>query len=88
MIFGGWNPIRVAFGAYLFGVLQWAALQLQPVFPSESQILALLPFPLMIFALVLVYLSTRGGLADRHPVLRRLLSAEPPSALGTAFHRE
>ena len=88
VIFGGWNPIRVAFGAYLFGVLQWAALQLQPVFPSESQILALLPFPLMIFALVLVYLSTRRDLGGRRSVLRRFLSAEPPSALGTAFHRE
>jgi simple sugar transport system permease protein len=88
VIFGGWNPIRVAFGAYLFGVLQWAALQLQPVFPSESQILSLLPFPLMIFALVLVYLSIRRDFADRHPVVRRFLSAEPPSALGTAFHRE
>lgn len=88
VIFGGWNPIRVAFGAYLFGVLSWVALELQPVFPSESQILNLAPFPLMIFALVLVYLSTRGDFAERHPILRRLLSAEPPSALGTAFHRE
>jgi ABC-type uncharacterized transport system permease subunit len=88
VIFGGWNPIRVAFGAYLFGALAWVALELQPVFPSESQILNLAPFPLMIFALVLVYLSTRGDFADRHPILRRLLSAEPPSALGTSFHQE
>jgi len=88
VIFGGWNPIRVAIGAYLFGVLSWAALELQPVFPSESQILNLAPFPLMIFALVLVFMTTRGDFADRHPILRRLLSAEPPSALGTAFHRE
>jgi simple sugar transport system permease protein len=88
VIFGGWNPVRVALGAYLFGVLAWGALQLQPVFPSESQILNLLPFPLMIFALVLVFLTTRRGFAERHPLLRRLLSAEPPSALGTAFHRE
>ena len=88
VIFGGWNPIRVAFGAYLFGVLGWVALKLQPVFPSESQILSLLPFVLMIFALVLVFLSTRGEFRERHPILRRLLSAEPPSGLGTAFHRE
>lgn len=88
VIFGGWNPIRVAFGAYLFGVLQVAALKLQPVFPGLSQILPLLPFALMIFALVLVYLRLFRDLADRHPVLRRLLSADPPSGLGTAFHRE
>jgi simple sugar transport system permease protein len=88
VIFGGWNPIRVAFGAYLFGALGWVALQLQPVFPSESQILSLLPFVLMIFALVLVFLATRGEFRERHPILSRLLWAEPPSALGTAFHRE
>lgn len=88
VIFGGWNPVRVAFGAYLFGVLQTVALKLQPVFPGLSQILPLLPFALMIFALVLVYLRLFRDLADRHPLLRRLLSAEPPGSLGTAFHRE
>ena len=88
VIFGGWNPIRVAVGAYLFGALQTVALKLQPVFPGLSQILPLLPFALMIFALVLVYLRLFRDLADRRPILRRLLSAEPPSALGTAFHRE
>jgi general nucleoside transport system permease protein len=88
VIFGGWHPIRVAFGAYLFGILQTVALKLQPVFPGVSQILPLLPFALMIFALVLVYLRLFRDLADRHPLVRRLLSAEPPGSLGTAFHRE
>lgn len=88
VIFGGWHPVRVAFGAYLFGVLQTVALKLQPVFPGLSQILPLLPFALMIFALVLVYLRVFRDLADRHPALRPLLSADPPSALGTVFRRE
>jgi len=88
VIFGGWHPSRVAFGAYLFGLLQTAALKLQPVFPGLSQILPLLPFVLMIFALVLVYMRVFRDLADRHPLLRGLLSADPPSALGTSFHRE
>jgi simple sugar transport system permease protein len=88
VIFGGWHPVRAAAGAYLFGVLEAVALELQPVFPNLVQILQLLPFPLMIFALVLVYLQKVRDLSDRHPGLRRLLSAEPPSALGTAFHRE
>ncbi|MCK7478926.1 MAG: hypothetical protein M0C28_17330 [Candidatus Moduliflexus flocculans] len=29
-IFGGWNPLRAAFGAYLFALLQWLGLVLQP----------------------------------------------------------
>jgi simple sugar transport system permease protein len=88
VIFGGWHPLRVAFGAYLFGALQIAALKLQPHVPGLSQILPLLPFPLMIFALVLVYLRLFRDLADRHPALRPLLAADPPSALATSFHRE
>jgi simple sugar transport system permease protein len=88
VIFGGWHPLRVAFGAYLFGALQIIALKLQPVFPGLSQILALMPFPLMIFALVLVDLPLFRDLADRHPALRPFLAANAPSALATSFHRE
>jgi simple sugar transport system permease protein len=88
VIFGGWHPFRVALGAYLFGALQIAALKLQPSLPGLSQILPLFPFPLMIFALVLVYLRMFRDLADRHPKLRPLLGSDPPSALGTSFHRE
>jgi ABC-type uncharacterized transport system permease subunit len=88
VIFGGWHPVRVASGAYLFGALRTIAGKLQPVFPGLSQILPLLPFVLMIFALVLVYLRVFRDLADRHPALRPLLSSDPPSALGTSFHRE
>jgi general nucleoside transport system permease protein len=88
VIFGGWHPFRVAFGAYLFGALQIVALKLQGHVPGLSQILPLLPFPLMIFALVLVYLRLFRDLADRHPALRPFLAADPPSALATSFHRE
>jgi ABC-type uncharacterized transport system permease subunit len=88
VIFGGWHPVRAAFGAYLFGALQIAALKLQPVLPRISQILGLMPFVLMIFALVLVNLRVLRGLWDRHPALRRVFANAPPSALGTAFHPE
>jgi simple sugar transport system permease protein len=88
VIFGGWHPLRVALGAYLFGALQIAALKLQPIVPGLSQILPLLPFPLMIFALVLVDLRLFRDLGDRHPMLRPILGSDAPSALGTAFHRE
>jgi len=54
-IFGGWNPFRAAFGAYLFSLLQWLGLVLQPALPGvPSQVLQVAPFPLMILTLLLV----------------------------------
>ena len=86
VIFGGWNLVRAAFGAYLFGVLARG----RPCSCSLAErvaILALLPFPLMIFALVLVYLqcsATSRPSSDLAPaaVVRSTLG------LGVAFHRE
>jgi len=88
VIFGGWNPVRAAIGCYLFGALQLAALKLQPVWPDLSQILPIMPFALMIFALLLVYLDWFRRLGDRHPRLRRILASDPPSGIGIAFRRE
>jgi simple sugar transport system permease protein len=88
VIFGGWNPARAAFGAYLFGALQVLALKLQPEFPSLSQVLPLLPFVFMILVLVIIYLPAVRRAADRRPALRHVLAGEPPSALGTTFRRE
>jgi ABC-type uncharacterized transport system permease subunit len=88
VIFGGWNPTRAAVGAYVFGALQILALKLQPVLPSLSQILPLTPFVIMILILVLIYLPAFRRAADRYPILRRVFAGDPPSALGTAFHRE
>jgi ABC-type uncharacterized transport system permease subunit len=88
VIFGGWNPIRAALGAYLFGTLNVLALKLQPHLPNVSQVLPLIPFVLMILILVVVYLPTFRRAAERHPLLRTILAGDPPSALGTAFRRE
>ena len=88
VIFGGWHPVRVAFGAYLFGALQVLALKLQPVLPNLSQVLSILPFPLMIFTLLLVSSDSLGRLLDRWPTVRGVLRNEPPSALGTHFEQE
>jgi simple sugar transport system permease protein len=88
VIFGGWNPARAALGAYVFGALEILALKLQPVLPSLSQILPLTPFVFMILILVLIYLPTFRRVGDQHPSLRRVFGGDPPSALGTAFHRE
>jgi len=88
VIFGGWHPLRVALGAYLFGALQVLAFQLQDVFPGVSQILPVAPFPLMILALVVVHSAWFKQLGNRYPKLRNILGSEAPAALGTVFERE
>ncbi len=99
-IFGGWNPLRGAFGAYLFSLLQWLGLVLQPRLPGiPSQVLQVAPFPLMILTLLLVNIgdvewverslaslpeSTRRAIAKA----LRTLRASPPAALGVPFESE
>ncbi len=85
VIFGGWRPGWVALGCYLFGALQVVALKLQPIFPGVAQILPSLPFPLMIFTLVVVNSDRLQRLGDRLPFLGRLLVRDAPAALGTNF---
>jgi simple sugar transport system permease protein len=99
-IFGGWNPIRAAFGAYLFAFLQWLGLYLQPQLPNiPSQVLQVAPFPLMILTLLFVNIGNTewvnrmlAGLNEptRRFVSRvlRSLSAKPPASLGVPFDQE
>ena len=99
-IFGGWNPIRAAVGAYLFALLQWLSLVVQPILPSiPSQVLQVAPFPLMILTLLLVNISdaewvdrTLAGMPEssRKVIARilRALHASPPSSLGVPFEQE
>jgi general nucleoside transport system permease protein len=99
-IFGGWNPLRAAFGAYLFAVLQWLGLVLQPALPGiPSQVLQVAPFPLMILTLLLVNIGDTEWVArmlaalpetTRHRLenLIRTLQAKPPASLGTPFESE
>ena len=99
-IFGGWNPIRAAFGAYLFGVLQWLGLVLQPSLPGiPSQVLQVAPFPLMILTLLLVNIGNTEWvervLASLPESTRKLVAriirsfrATPPAALGVPFEQE
>jgi len=99
-IFGGWNPMRGAFGAYLFALLQWLGLVLQPRLPGiPSQVLQVAPFPLMILTLLLVNISdvewVERALASLPESTRRLIAktlramrASPPAALGVPFDTE
>jgi ABC-type uncharacterized transport system permease subunit len=98
-IFGGWNPLRAAFGAYLFAFLQWLSLTIQPYVSIPGQVLQVAPFPLMILTLLLVNISdaewvsrTMARLPERprriFSRILRALHASPPGALGTPFTNE
>jgi len=99
-IFGGWKPLRAAFGAYLFAFLQWFGLFLQPALPGiPAQVLQVAPFPLMILTLLLVNFGDADWVARtlshlpepaRRPLARllRALHATPPASLGTPFEPE
>jgi simple sugar transport system permease protein len=99
-IFGGWNPLRAAFGAYLFSFLQWLGLVLQSKIPGvPTQVLQVAPFPLMILTLLLVNISdaewvsrilaTLPERTRRVTVkLLRTLRASPPASLGIPFDSE
>ncbi len=99
-IFGGWDPVRGALGAYFFALLQWLGLILQPYLPNvPSQVLQVAPFPLMILTLLLVNIGnaewvdrTLAGLPpDARRWMRRLLrwmQVAPPAALGVPFEEE
>jgi ABC-type uncharacterized transport system permease subunit len=99
-IFGGWNPLRAAFGAYLFAFLQWLGLILQAQLPNlPSQVLQVAPFPLMILTLLFVNIGNTEWvdrmLAGLNPTTRkavayllRSLRASPPASLGVPFDQD
>lgn len=95
VIFGGWHPVKVALGVYLFSLLQVAGIPLQTYFSSvPTQVFHVAPFPFMIFALILFHVA-QGKAVDRwsesRPWARRWLRAvrgAAPKALGRAFRRE
>jgi general nucleoside transport system permease protein len=99
-IFGGWSPLRAALGSYLFVLLQWLGLALQPSLPGiPSQVLQVAPFPLMILTLLLVNIGnaewvdrTLAGLPERERRLvariLRNMRTSPPASLGVPFDSE
>lgn len=95
VIFGGWNPIKAAAGAYLFAFLQVMSIYLQGWLPTiPAQVFQVAPFPLMIFILVLISLAQRDSvirMAQTRPVLKafiRALSGAAPAALGRQMRSE
>jgi simple sugar transport system permease protein len=93
VIFGGWYPFRVALGVYLVATLRVIVNNAQKTAGVPPEILNLLPWLLMIAALVLVsnkYLERSLPYLPRRiqPFIRSLLRARPPAALGTTFEQD
>jgi simple sugar transport system permease protein len=87
VIFGSWHPLRVAAGAYLFGLLQLLGITFQDLFPTlPAQIFQVAPFPLMIFTLILIHLS-RYSKNRRFAGFIRLFGSPPPKWLGRPYRR-
>ena len=99
-IFGGWNPLRGAFGAYLFVFLQWLGIVLQTSMPNiPSQVLQVAPFPLMIFTLLFVNIGDTEWVTRilatvpkslRSVILKmiKFIRTPPPASLGSPFEKE
>ncbi|MCL4505266.1 MAG: ABC transporter permease [Chloroflexi bacterium] len=94
VIFGGWNPLRVAMGAYFFGILQSLASVAQSSIQSvPTQAFSVAPFVLMILVLVLTSgewldnLMSRLPLKVRRPILRAIRQPAP-AALGKVFEQD
>lgn len=92
VIFGGWHPARVAFGAYLFAGLRSLASVIQRDPNVNIPIVLLNTFPWLLMILTLALVS--GGLIERllqifprglQGRLRALLRSNPPAALGEKF---
>ena len=93
VIFGGWNPIRVMLGAYLFGALGSLASILQPSFPDvPTQVFQAAPFALMIITLLLVNAEFIERLPLTMPrvgqALQHILQGKPPAGLGKRFEQD
>jgi ABC-type uncharacterized transport system permease subunit len=94
VIFGGWSPVRGAFGALLFGATKALATILQRTFPEVPVVVFnSLPWFLMLGVLLAVGSDATERVivfmpARIQPSLRRLLRVSPPMALGTTFGEE
>lgn len=92
VIFGAWNPIKVAIGAYLFSFLQVIAIYCQGWLPSvPAQVFQVAPFPLMIFTVLLMHLVEKESVlrwAENKPGIKSVLQicfGKAPTALGKPY---
>ena len=95
VIFGSWQPMRIAAGAMLFAFLQVCGISLQNMFPTiPSQVFQTAPFPLMIFTLIFMHYSTRKSRAHGEVAsslqkwLGILFMSRAPKSLGKSYRQE
>tara|TARA_B100001750_G_scaffold245113_1_gene263949 strand:- start:1931 stop:2884 length:954 start_codon:yes stop_codon:yes gene_type:complete len=88
VIFGGWNPIRSAIGVYAFGALGVLALNLQAVTVGLSQVIPLIPFPLMILILISIQFFNKKQYKWMPLYIQSLIFGNQPQALGKTFKKE
>lgn len=94
VIFGGWNPLRVALSCYLFGILQSLASVAQSTIPNvPTQVFTVAPFVLMILFLVLtssdwVTRSLRLLPPSVSRAAAQAIHSVPPAALGRTFEQD
>ncbi|MFB2937070.1 ABC transporter permease [Aerosakkonemataceae cyanobacterium BLCC-F154] len=94
VIFGGWHPLKVAFGVYLFGILQSLASVAQSAIPNvPTQVFTVAPFALMI--MVLVITSSDFLVNNKLPLptkirrwINQTIRITPPAALGKTFEQD
>ncbi len=92
VIFGGWDPLWVALGAYFFSTVQVLGIHLQGILPGvPAQVFQTAPFPVMILTLPAVNMGRFTWMRDSaefHPAVWRLLNylgMRPPAAPGKDF---
>lgn len=95
VIFGGWNPIKAAMGAYLFSFLQVIGIYCQEWLPSiPAQVFQVAPFPLMIFTLLAMSLAQKESVLiwaedkARIKSILAFLSGTVPTSLGKPYQPE
>ncbi len=95
VIFGGWNPIKAAMGAYLFSFLQVMGIYCQGWLPTvPAQVFQVAPFPLMIFTLLVMSLAQKESVqnwAENHMRMKStlaFLSGSVPTSLGKPFRQD
>jgi len=95
VIFGGWNPIKAAIGAYLFSFLQVMGIYFQGWLPSiPAQVFQVAPFPLMIFTLLIISFAQNESVVawaegkTRVKALLNMFSGMAPTALGKPYRQD